>query len=352
MQKTEAGRPRHGALNTRRFAASYALLLAALLVVFLLNMGFGSADIGAGEILSIVFGGDGGGGDTSGQVIIQRIRLPRALASLAAGGALAIAGLLLQTFFANPVVDSYVLGVSSGSTLFVGFVMLGGYAFGFRRLPPAALVLGAFLGATAVMSVMLFAARRVKSIVTLLVIGLMCGYLCSAGTGMLSAFAEKEEIARFSIWAMGNFGGIGWPQLRVLYALTLPLLAAAFLLGKPLNALNMGENYARTMGINVKRLRGLIILISSLLAAVVTAFAGPVSFIGLAVPHICRVLFRTQDARILTPAVILGGALMASFCDFVARTVLSPVELPLGAVTAFAGAPLVVWLLSRRRYEG
>jgi iron complex transport system permease protein len=258
---------------------------------------------------------------------------------------------LLQTFFANPIVDSYVLGVSSGSTLVVGFVMLGGYAFGFRRLSPAALVSGAFLGAVLVMAVILFAARRVKSIVTLLIIGLMCGYLCSAGTGILSAFAEKEQIARFSIWAMGNFSGITWPQLRVLYAFTLPLAAAAFLLGKPLNALNMGENYAISMGINVRRMRGLIILISSLLTASVTAFAGPVSFIGLAVPHICRVLFRTQDARILTPGVALGGALMASLCDFVARTVVSPVELPLGSVTALAGAPLVVWLLSRRRYE-
>jgi iron complex transport system permease protein len=334
----------------RRFALCYALLLAALVLVFLLNLGFGSADIGAGEIFSIIFGGGGDGADSSGYIIIQKIRLPRALTAIAAGGALALAGLLLQTFFANPIVDSYVLGVSSGSTLVVGFVMLGGYAFGFRRLPPAALVSGAFLGAMLVMAVILFAARRVKSIVTLLIIGLMCGYLCSAGTGILSAFAEKEQIARFSIWAMGNFSGVTWPQLRALYVLTLPLAVAAFLLGKQLNALNMGENYAVSMGIHVKSLRSLIILVSSLLTASVTAFTGPVSFIGLAVPHICRVLFRTQDARILTPGVVLGGALMASFCDFLARTAFSPVELPLGSVTALAGAPLVVWLLSRRRY--
>ncbi|MDR0662528.1 MAG: iron ABC transporter permease [Spirochaetaceae bacterium] len=337
-------------VNTRRFILVYALLFAALFLVFLLNLGFGSTSIGADEVFSIIFGG-AGSGDSSNYIIIQRIRLPRALASIAAGGALALAGLLLQTFFSNPIVDSYVLGVSSGSTLFVGFVMLGGYAFGFRRLPPAALVSGAFLGAVLVMSVILFAARRVKSIVTLLIIGLMCGYLCSAGTGILSAFAEKEEIARFSIWAMGNFSGINLQELRVLYAITLPLMAAAFLLGKQLNALNMGENYALTMGVNVKTLRTLIILISSLLTAAVTAFAGPVSFIGLAVPHICRSLFRTQDARVLTPAVILGGALMAGFCDFAARTALSPVELPLGSVTALAGAPIVVWLLGRRRYE-
>jgi iron complex transport system permease protein len=337
-------------LSTRRFAVSYAFLLAALILVFLLNLGFGSADIGADEILSAIFGRLNGSGDSSAYIIIQKIRLPRALASIVAGGSLALAGLLLQIFFANPIVDSYVLGVSSGSTLVVGFVMLGGYAFGFRRLPPTALVAGAFLGAVVVMAVILFAARRVKSIVTLLIIGLMCGYLCSAGTGILSAFAEKEQIARFSIWAMGNFSGISRPQLVTLYTFALPLMAAVFLMGKQLNAFSMGESYAITMGVNVKNLRSLIILISSLLTAAVTAFAGPVSFIGLAVPHICRVLFRTQDARILTPGIVLGGALMASFCDFVARTVISPVELPLGSVTALVGAPLVVWLLSRRRY--
>jgi iron complex transport system permease protein len=334
--------------NTRRFSLCYISLLAALVFIFLLNINFGSANINAGEIISIIFGKNN---TSSAYIIIQQIRLPRALASIAAGGALAAAGLLLQTFFANPIVDSYVLGVSSGSTLFVGFVMLGGYAFGFRRLPPAALVLGAFTGAIIVMSALIFAAHRVKNIVTLLIIGLMCGYLCSAGTGILSAFAEKEQIARFSIWAMGNFSGIAWPQLRVMYALTLPLLAAACLLGKQLNALNMGENYALTMGVNVKTLRSLIILISSLLTASVTAFAGPVSFIGLAAPHICRTLFRTQDARFLTPGVILGGAVMASFCDFAARSIASPAELPLGAITALVGAPIVVWLLSRGQNE-
>jgi iron complex transport system permease protein len=333
---------------TRRFIICYIIFLAALVFIFLMNLGFGSTNISAGEIISTIFAKDN---NSNAFIIIKQIRLPRALASIAAGGALAAAGLLLQTFFANPIVDSYVLGVSSGSTLFVGFVMLGGYAFGFRRLPPAALVSGAFFGAIIVMAALLFAARRVKNIVTLLIIGLMCGYLCSAGTGILSAFAEKEQIARFSIWAMGNFSGITWPQLRVMYALTLPLMAAACLLGKQLNVLNIGESYALTMGVNVKTLRNLIILISSLLTASVTAFAGPVSFIGLAVPHICRTLFRTQDARFLMPAVIMGGALMASFCDFAARTIVSPVELPLGAVTSLVGAPIVVWLLSRRQNE-
>ncbi|MDR1147644.1 MAG: iron ABC transporter permease, partial [Spirochaetaceae bacterium] len=292
-------------IETRRFALCYIIFLAALVFIFLMNLGFGSANISAGEIISAIFAKDN---NSNAFIIIKQIRLPRALASIAAGGALAAAGLLLQTFFANPIVDSYVLGVSSGSTLFVGFIMLGGYTLGFRRLPPAALVSGAFLGAIIVMAALLFAARRVKNIVTLLIIGLMCGYLCTAGTGILSAFAEKEQIARFSIWAMGNFSGITWPQLRVMYTLTLPLMAAACLLGKQLNVLNIGENYALTTGVNVKMLRNLIILISSLLTASVTAFAGPVSFIGLAVPHICRTLFRTQDARFLTPAVILGGA--------------------------------------------
>jgi iron complex transport system permease protein len=336
----------------RRSVFCYIFLASALVAVFALNLGAGSVDIGVGETASILF--DPGAAERSGDgaanyLIIWNIRLPRALASAAGGAALAVAGILLQTFFANPIVDPYVLGVSSGSTLFAGFAILCGYRFGLRRLPPAALVSLAFLGAMAVTGIVLFAARRVKSIVTLLIIGLMCGYLCSAGTGIMSAFAEKEQIARFSIWAMGNFSGVTWPQLRVLYLLTLPFMGFAFLLGKQINVLNMGENYALTMGVNVKTLRYGVILVSSILTASVTAFAGPVSFIGLAVPHICRIMFRTHDARILIPAVILGGALMAGFCDFTARNIISPVELPLGSVTALIGAPLVVWLLARKQ---
>jgi iron complex transport system permease protein len=227
-------------------------------------------------------------------------------------------------------------------------IILGGYRFGFKRITPMVYFAAAFTGALLIMTVVLFAARRVKSIITLLIIGLMGGYLCGAGISILTAFAEKERIARFSHWSMGSFSGFSWPQIQILYGIVLPMLAAAFMLAKSLNALNMGESYAASMGIKVKLIRYMIILISSVLTAAITAFAGPISFIGLAVPHICRVLFRTSDTRFLIPGVILGGATMAGLCDFIARNIISPVELPLGAITALVGAPLVVWLLSRR----
>ena len=324
----------------------FLILVAGLLIVFLFNVGVGSADITVGQILEVLFGK----ADPSDKIylIIWRIRLPRAMASLAGGAALAISGLLLQTYFSNPIVEPYVLGISSGSSLFVGLVMLGGITFGFRRITPVFLFIGAFLGAMAVMLIILLAATRVKNIVTLLIIGLMAGYLCSAVTSILSAYAEREQIAGFTMWNMGSFSGFTWLHIKIMYIIICPMLLLAFLLAKPLNALNMGDKYARSMGIPVKGTRYALIFLSSVLVASVTAFAGPVSFIGLAVPHICRILFHTADSRLLIPSSILGGALMASLCDFVARNIVSPVELPLGAITAIIGAPIVVFLLARK----
>jgi iron complex transport system permease protein len=333
-----------------RSALLYILLAAASVMIFLLNMGFGSVNITVREIIKIMFDINSNDADKSGTayLIIQRIRMPRAVASIAGGAALAVAGLLLQTFFSNPIVEPYVLGISSGSLLFVGMIILGGYRFGFKHITPMVYFAGAFAGALLIMLVVLFAARRVRSIITLLIIGLMGGYICGAGISILTAFAEKEQIARFSLWSMGSFSGFSWSQIQVLYGIVVPMLAVAFMMAKSLNALNMGETYAASMGVNVKLIRYMIILISSVLTAAITAFAGPISFIGLAVPHICRILFRTSDTRLLIPGVILGGAMMAGLCDFIARNIISPIELPLGAITALIGAPLVVWLLSKR----
>lgn len=321
-------------------------LLAGVILVFLLNVGLGSAGIALEDILRVLSGG--ADPHENAYLIIWRVRLPRALAGLAGGAALAIAGLLLQTFFSNPIVEPYVLGVSSGSSLFVALVTLGGFTFGAGRVTPLFLFAGAFAGAMLVMSAVLLAAARVKSVATLLIVGLMAGYVCSAATSILSAFAEREQIASYTMWNMGTFSGLTWGELGILYSIVLPMLVLSFLLAKPLNALHLGDRYAGSMGINVKLVRYAIILISSVLTAAVTAFAGPVSFIGLAVPHICRILLRTQDSRLLIPAGILGGALMAGLCDFAARTIVAPAELPLGAVTAVIGAPVVVFLLTRR----
>lgn len=324
----------------------FALFTGGLILIFLLNVGVGSANISVGDIIQIFLGNV----DTSDSyyLIIRRIRLPRALASIAGGAALAIAGFLLQTFFANPIVEPYVLGVSSGSSLFVGLVILGGFTFGAERMTSVSLFLGAFIGAMVVMTIVIAAARKVKSIVILLIIGMMAGYVCSAATSILTSFAEKESIQMFAMWQLGSFAGFSWGQITVLYVIVLPVIILSFCMAKPLNALNMGDKYAESMGINVKVVRYALILISSILTAVTTAFAGPISFVGLAVPHICRIIFHTSDSRILVPAVALGGALMAGVCDFAARNILSPIELPLGAITAIIGAPIVVYLLIKR----
>jgi len=332
--------------NQTRTTLWFCVLLAGTVVVFLLNVGLGSANITAADILR-VFTGEAGPKDNA-YLIIWRIRLPRALAGLACGAALSISGLLLQTFFANPIVEPYVLGISSGSSLFVALVTMGGYTFGVRQVTPLFLFAGAFAGAMVVMAAVLLAASRVKNVVTLLIVGLMAGYICSAATSILSAFAEREQIAGYARWSLGSFAGFTWQHLRILYTIIIAALALSCLLAKPLNALQMGDRYAASMGVNVKAARYGIIILSSVLSAAVTAFAGPVSFIGLAAPHICRILFRTSDSRILLPAGMLGGALMAGACDFAARTVASPSDLPLGAITAVTGAPVVVFLLTRK----
>lgn len=324
----------------------FALLIAGVTTIFLFNVGLGSSDITVKEIFRVLFGEV----DPSEKafLIIRRIRLPRAVASLIGGAAMAIAGFLLQTFFSNPIVEPYVLGIASGSSLFVGVVMLGGFTFGFQRVTPIFLFFGAFIGAMLVMIIVLFAASKVKSVVTLLIIGLMAGYVCSAATSILSAYAEREQLASFAMWNMGSFAGFTWPHIKIMGSIVGLTLFASFLLAKSLNALNMGDKYAQSMGINVKVARYAIILISSILTAAVTAFAGPISFIGLAVPHICRILFHTSDSRLLLPACILGGSFMTAFCDLVARNIVSPAELPLGAITAIIGAPVVVYLLTRK----
>ena len=256
---------------------------------------------------------------------------------------------MLQVFFRNPIVGPYVLGISSGATLAVGLVMLGGLSMGLSAIHPFFLSLAAFCGALGVMVIIVATASRVKSIVTLLIIGLMMGYLCYAATSILIAFAEKEKVKGFVLWQMGSFSGFTWQELYLVILLGIPLLIGAYLMSKPLNAFLLGEDYAKTMGVNIRLFRFLIIIFSSALAGLVTAFAGPVAFIGLAIPHLARLTFGTSDNRILIPGAVLIGAIVTLLCDLVARTIFSPVELPLSAVTSLFGAPVVIGFLLKRR---
>lgn len=322
------------------------LLLVLIIIVSLFSISVGSVNISIKNVVRILMGGDIE--NNTFKSIVMNIRLPRVLATVIGGACLSVSGLLLQIFFRNPIVEPYVLGISSGSSLFVGLVVLGGYTFGVKYVTPMFLFGGAFIGAMIVMLVVVFAAKKVKNITTLLIIGMMAGFICSAMTSILTAFADKEKLHGFIMWTMGSFSGFSWAQVKYLYILGVPFILLSFFLSKPLNAMLFGEKYAISMGLSIKTFRMIIILIASVLTATITAFAGPISFVGLAVPHMVRITFGTSDNRILIPGVIISGALMTGVCDLGARMLLSPIELPLGAITSLIGAPIVVYLLLRK----
>ncbi len=330
-------------------ALIFIAFLGVTLLIFLISVAKGSVEIPLPDVVRVILGQTVE--NDNFRPIVINMRLPRALATLIGGACLGLSGLYLQIFFRNPIVEPYVLGISSGATFVVGLVVLGGVTFGLKTLPPMFLFFGAFIGAIVVMLVVLYATKRVKSITTLLIVGIMTGFLCSAATSLMTAFADKEQVHGFAMWALGSFSGFTWVQVRILCIIALPLILVSFFLSKPLNAMLFGEKYAATMGLNVKRFQMLLIFFASVMTAVVTAFAGPISFVGLAIPHIMRVVFKTTENKILVPAVIIGGALMTSGCDMVARLLLAPIELPLGAITAFIGAPLVMYLMTKKGGE-
>lgn len=330
-----------------RHSLIFALLILLFVLVFFFCVGFGSVQISLLEVMDIVFRGN-----EENKIfykIIWNIRMPRALGALIGGSALAVAGLMLQVFFRNPIVEPFVLGVSSGASLCVALVIMGGVTLGFASVSPTVIFLAAFIGSLVVMGIVLLFASRVKSVITLLVIGLMVGYAGSAITSVLIAFADKEQLQGFTMWTLGSFSGFTWNSIRILLLVGIPSLFATLLIVKPLNAFLLGEEYAISMGVNIQAFRVVIVFLSSLLAAVVTAFAGPVGFIGLAVPHLTRLLFKTSDNRLLIPGTILMGGIVTSLCDLIARTIFAPVELPISAVTALIGAPIVIFLIVKRR---
>ncbi len=317
-----------------------------LLIFFLvLNITQGSVNIPVSEVWKSFLQK----GDPVYQTVVMQIRFPRALAAIFGGAALAVSGLLLQIFFRNPIADPYVLGVSSGATLLVAIVTLTGHTVGMKLVSPFITSFAALCGALGVVALVVALANKIKNVVTLLVVGLMVGFMCSAGTNFLIAFAEKEQVHSFMLWTLGSFSGFSWDKVFVLVIGGTVLLIIAYLLCKPLNALLLGEDYARSMGVNIKTLRIGIVTISSALTALVTAFAGPVAFIGLAGPHLARLILGASDNRVLIPAAVLIGALVTILCDLVARLAFSPVELPISAVTSLFGAPIVIFLLLKRK---
>jgi iron complex transport system permease protein len=336
----------------------FAVLIFLLLLIFIFSLSLGSVSIPLPEIVTILTGGEPARATWTD--IVLKFRLPKALTALLAGAALAVSGLQMQTLFRNPLSDPYVLGISSGASLGVALVVLAsgvvaGLGSGTKMLAGLSLAgdvsiaLASVLGSLVVLLLVMAVARRVQSTMTLLILGLMFGYATSALVSVLLYFSIADRIQAYISWTFGSFGGVTWSQMRVMAPAILIGLVGGYLLMKPLNALLLGETYARSMGLNVRRVRLAVISSAAILAGIVTAFCGPIGFLGIAVPHFCRSLFATSDHRVLLPAVTLMGAILAMVADLVAGMPGSQLTLPLNAVTALIGAPVVTWVILRQR---
>ena len=329
------------------------LLLLFLFVLMLANLCIGSVDIPFARVMCILTGNPwlGSGWDNDFvSTVIWKIRFPRAVAAVFLGGALALSGYLLQTFFHNPIAGPFVLGISSGAKLCVALTMILTARY-MLVLPSAVLIFAAFLGAMISMGFVLLLSMRVERMSLLIVAGITIGYICSAITDFVVTFAEDAQIVNLHNWTRGSFSGMNAENDVVIMLLTVLCFLGILFLAKPISAYQLGEEYASSLGVNVRGLRVCLILLSSLLAAVVTAYAGPVSFVGIAVPQLVKQLVRTARPLILIPMCFLGGAIFCLGCDLIARCVFAPTELSISTVTAVFGAPVVIAVMLRRQKE-
>ena len=330
--------------TAKRLTIAYLSMAGALLALFARNLFWGSVALTPRAVAAALLGR---GQDALAGSIVWQLRLPRAVMAALLGAALSAAGYLLQTFFANPIAGPFVMGISSGAKLAVALTMV---VFLNRGLLTSSLtlILAAFAGALAAMAFVLAVARRVQRMSILVICGIMIGYICSAVTDIVVAFAQDSNIVNLHNWSMGSFSGVTWGNVEAAAAIVLPCLGAAFLLSKPMAAYQMGEAYARSVGVPVRAFSAALVLLSSLLAACVTAFAGPISFVGIAVPHLVRHALGSARPLYVLPGCALGGAAFCLLCDLIARSLFAPTELSISSVTAVFGAPIVIWLLVRR----
>lgn len=339
-------------MNPIKTYTKYFIFLSILLLIFLfLNISLGSVSIPFKDILHSLTGGIAS--KESWQTIILNFRLPKAITAIMVGSGLSICGLLMQTLFKNPLAGPFVLGISSGASLGVALLILGSGLFGGIFLTVAfsnwALAIAASTGAFLVLSAVIIAANRVRNTMSILIIGLMFGSLTSAVISVLAYFSEAEQIQQYMFWSFGSLGNLTWSELAVFSIIYLIGILGTFTITKPLNSFLLGENYAKSLGINIKRSRNVILLITSLLTGVITAFSGPIAFVGLAVPHIAKMLFSTSNHKILIPATALIGAIILLICDSIAQLPTSEFTLPINAITSLFGAPVVIWLLIRKK---
>lgn len=327
-----------------RCAVCYAALVILTLLLGIAGICFGSVSISAQDIAAAVFGGE----KSTASDIILISRLPRVIAAVVLGGALAVSGYLLQTFFANPIAGPFVLGISSGAKLVVALTMIVFLGNGVM-LDSAGLIIAAFVGSLLSLGLIIPVSGRAQKNYMLIVCGIMIGYICSAITEFIVTFADDSNIVNLHNWSMGSFSGIGMDQAAVMSAVVFAAMIPTFLLSKQIGAYQLGEAYARNSGVNIRWFRLAVILLSSLLSACVTAFAGPVSFVGIAVSHIVKRMLGTAKPRAVIPASFLGGACFCLLCDLIARTVFAPTELSIGSVTAVLGAPVVIVIMMSRK---
>ncbi len=328
-----------------RYTIVFAGLLLAFLVIVVLNVNTGSVDISVSDIFRILFQGTG---ETSEHNIIWKIRLPRIFMAAMLGGALSLSGFLLQTFFGNPIAGPFVLGISSGAKMIVAMTMII-FLERFKVVSSYTLIIAAFIGSLISMGFILLISRKLRHMSVLLVAGIMIGYICSAVTDFIITFAEDSDIVNLHGWSQGSFSGSNWSNVQITLVVTGSMLLISFLLSKPIGAYQLGEAYAQSMGVNVKVFRVLLILISSVLSACVTAFAGPISFVGIAVPHLVKLALKTSKPIVVIPGVFLGGSVFCMSCDLIARTTFAPLELSISTVTSIFGAPVVIWMLLKRQ---
>ena len=332
-------------MKNSRIKACYALLGVLLLILILLNILTGSSSMTAGDALKILLSHD-----TVSKFgkIVWDIRMPRILAAVLLGGALSVSGFLLQTFFANPIAGPYILGISSGAKLVVACVMVFALTHG-MMVHSLVMIIAAFAGSLVVTGVILLISGRVKSMAVLIVCGVMVGYICSAVTEFLITFADDSNVVNLHNWSMGSFSAVSWDNIRAIAAVVLISVIASFMLSKPMNAFQMGEQYAVSVGVNIRSFRIGLITLSSVLSATVTAFAGPISFVGIAVPHIIRSITDSSKPVVMIPQCFLGGSVFCLFCDLLARSLFAPTEMSISSMTAVFGAPVVIAMLIGRK---
>lgn len=337
----------HTNLRRAKYTAVFLALLGALAIITVLNINIGSVPISVGEIVRILLHKEGNPTQVS---IIWKIRLPRILMAALLGGALSLSGFLLQTFFANPIAGPFVLGISSGAKMVVALTMI--YFVGaFGSVSSWTLIIAAFVGSLLSVGFILIISHRLKGMATLLVAGIMIGYICSAITDFVVTFADDSDIVNLHGWSLGSFSGMSWDNVRIAAILVGITALAVFLLSKPIGAYQLGEAYAQSMGVNIRVFRVALIVLSSILSACVTAFAGPISFVGIAVPFLVKRLLNTSKPIVVIPGVFLGGAVFCMGCDLIARTAFAPTELNISTVTSIFGAPVVIYMMLHRNKE-